>query len=81
MNKEEAYEKLRVRIITNRVAPGRDPQRKGFDGSACHRPFSVAAIRCVLGLIPFEGEIQLDGLDVARAGKEARSRIGFVPRS
>lgn len=40
----------------------------------------TTAIRCVLGLIPFEGEVRLDGLDVARAGKEARSHIGFVPQ-
>lgn len=37
-------------------------------------------IRCVLGLIRFKGGISIDGLDVQRAGKQARQLIGYVPQ-
>jgi len=36
--------------------------------------------RCLLGLIPFEGELGVAGLDVRSAGREARAAIGYVPQ-
>jgi len=36
--------------------------------------------RCLLGLIPFEGELSVAGLDVRSAGREARAAIGYVPQ-
>lgn len=36
--------------------------------------------RCLLGLIPFEGELQVGGVDVRKAGREARAAIGYVPQ-
>jgi ABC-type multidrug transport system ATPase subunit len=37
-------------------------------------------IRCVLGLLSFQGTIRVGGRDVARDGKRARSLIGYVPQ-
>ncbi len=37
--------------------------------------------RCVLGLLPYEGTIQVAGLDATRQGVEARRRLGYVPQS
>ncbi len=37
-------------------------------------------IRCVLGLLPFEGRIGIGGHDVRRHGKHARTQIGYVPQ-
>lgn len=37
-------------------------------------------IRCMLGVIRCRGRISVDGIDVRRRGKLARSRIGYVPQ-
>ncbi len=37
-------------------------------------------IKCILGLLSFEGEITLDGLNVEKSPKEAKSLIGYVPQ-
>ncbi|NIR43779.1 MAG: ABC transporter ATP-binding protein, partial [Gemmatimonadetes bacterium] len=37
-------------------------------------------LRCVMGVLSFDGTIAVDGIDVAAAGKAARSRIGYVPQ-
>lgn len=40
----------------------------------------TTAVRCLLHLIPFSGEITVAGLDVRRQGKAARRQVGFVPQ-
>jgi ABC-type multidrug transport system ATPase subunit len=37
-------------------------------------------LKAMLGLIDFNGMIQVEGYDVARAGKQARRHIGYVPQ-
>jgi ABC-type multidrug transport system ATPase subunit len=37
-------------------------------------------IRCLLGLIDFEGDIRVAGLDVRRDGKRVRRLLGYVPQ-
>lgn len=37
-------------------------------------------LRCLLGVMPFEGSAQVDGVDVQRNGRLSRTRIGFVPQ-
>lgn len=37
-------------------------------------------IRCILGLVPFEGAIRVAGHDVRRSGKQVRRLIGYVPQ-
>ncbi|MCO5172491.1 MAG: nitrous oxide reductase family maturation protein NosD [Planctomycetes bacterium] len=40
----------------------------------------TTALRCLLGVIPFQGRVTLAGHDVRRAGKAARRLVGFVPQ-
>ncbi len=40
----------------------------------------TTALRCLLGVIPYQGTVQLAGLDSARQGKAARKLLGFVPQ-
>lgn len=40
----------------------------------------TTALRCVLGVIPYEGEIRLAGHDVRYDGRAARRAVGFVPQ-
>ena len=40
----------------------------------------TTAVRCLLNLFPFEGEILINGLDTRRQSKEVRRMIGFVPQ-
>lgn len=37
-------------------------------------------LRCVMGLLRFNGSIKIAGFDVARRGKQARQLIGYVPQ-
>lgn len=37
-------------------------------------------IRCLLGVIRFQGRIAVSGFDVAKRGKRARSLVGYVPQ-
>jgi ABC-2 type transport system ATP-binding protein len=40
----------------------------------------TTVIKCLLGLLHFEGCIRVDGLDVRRQGRAVRQRIGYVPQ-
>jgi len=40
----------------------------------------TTVIRAALGLLPFRGTITIDGVDVRRRGKTARSLVGYVPQ-
>lgn len=40
----------------------------------------TTVIKCLLGLLGFEGSIRVDGLDVRRQGRAVRRRIGYVPQ-
>lgn len=40
----------------------------------------TTALRCLLGVMPFEGEATINGFDVKRRGKEACRQVGFVPQ-
>lgn len=37
-------------------------------------------IKCILGLLNFEGDITVDGIDVKRYGADARRKMGYVPQ-
>ncbi len=37
-------------------------------------------IRCLLGIIRFEGSVEIGGFDVKRRGRDARALIGYVPQ-
>jgi len=40
----------------------------------------TTALRCVLGVIPYQGQIRLAGHDVRYDGRAARRAVGFVPQ-
>ncbi len=40
----------------------------------------TTVMRCILGTTPFEGRIELAGIDVRRRGKAARRLLGYVPQ-
>ena len=40
----------------------------------------TTALRCLLGVIPFTGNVRLAGYDVRYQGKQARRAVGFVPQ-
>jgi ABC-type multidrug transport system ATPase subunit len=40
----------------------------------------TTVIRCVLGLVNYEGLVEVGGLDARKHGKSVRSRIGYVPQ-
>ena len=40
----------------------------------------TTAVRCLLNLFPFEGQILVNGLDTRRQSKDVRRLIGFVPQ-
>lgn len=40
----------------------------------------TTALRCLLHLIPYEGQIAINGLDVNQKGKAVRRLVGFVPQ-
>ena len=40
----------------------------------------TTAIKCLLGLLKYEGQILVDGYDAGKQGRQARARIGYVPQ-
>ena len=40
----------------------------------------TTALRCLLGIMPFKGDLKVMGLDVTTQGKEVRKRVGYVPQ-
>jgi ABC-type multidrug transport system ATPase subunit len=57
------------------VQPGRAIAFWGGNGAG-----KSTTIKCVLGLLNFQGAIHVGGLDVIRQGKRARRRLGYVPQ-
>lgn len=57
------------------VMPGEAVALWGPNGAG-----KTTALRCLLGLLPFEGMIRVGGYDVTLQGKEARRLVGFVPQ-
>jgi len=41
----------------------------------------TTTLKCILGVIPFEGAVEVAGIAVREHGKDARRRIGYVPQS
>ena len=40
----------------------------------------TTVLRCLLGVIPFDGSVFINGFDIHRQSKQARFMIGFVPQ-
>lgn len=40
----------------------------------------TTTLRCLIGLLPFDGQIIVNGIDVSSQGKLVRKQVGFVPQ-
>jgi ABC-2 type transport system ATP-binding protein len=61
--------------VTFSVRPGQSVALWGSNGAG-----KTTLIRCLLGLVDFDGTIRAAGLDVRRHGKAARRLLGYVPQ-
>ncbi|MCC6678738.1 MAG: ABC transporter ATP-binding protein [Phycisphaerales bacterium] len=61
--------------VSFRIEPGQSVALWGSNGAG-----KSTIIRCVLGLVPFKGDIRIAGRDARRDGKQARRAIGYVPQ-
>jgi len=66
---------LVLRDITLAVERGERVALLGLNGAG-----KTTLIRCLLGLLPFEGELYVAGHDVRRQGLLARRALGYVPQ-
>jgi ABC-type multidrug transport system ATPase subunit len=75
-NLGKRYRTLRVlENVSFEIHPGEALALWGANGAG-----KTTLLKAILGLIEFEGEIQVNGCDVRRQGKAARSNIGYVPQ-
>ncbi len=58
------------------VQPGEIVAILGANGAG-----KTTFIKCALGLVHFEGSVKVNGVDVARHGKEARRSVGYLPQN
>ncbi|MBI3268048.1 MAG: ABC transporter ATP-binding protein [Planctomycetes bacterium] len=68
--------KVVLRGVSFAVRPGETVALMGPNGAG-----KTTVLRCVLGLVGYEGRIAVDGLDARAAGVAARRRLGYVPQS
>ena len=61
--------------LTFSVAAGESLALWGANGAG-----KTTTLRCLLGVLPFEGQLTVNRIDVRRDGKAARAAIGYVPQ-
>ena len=61
--------------LTLDVAPQEAVALWGVNGAG-----KTTVIKCLLGLLRYSGQIQVDGCDVRKQGRAARRLIGYVPQ-
>jgi ABC-type multidrug transport system ATPase subunit len=64
-----------VSDVSFEVKPGSTTLLLGPNGAG-----KTTIIKCVLGLLRFQGKIEVDGADVSHGGNAARSKIGYLPQ-
>jgi ABC-type multidrug transport system ATPase subunit len=69
-------DRLVLKGIDLAVGPGQVVAVLGPNGAG-----KTIIFRCVLGLVHFQGQVLVGGLDVRRHGREVRRLIGYVPQS
>ncbi len=65
-----------LRDVSLEVGPGEMVAVLGPNGAG-----KTTLFRCILGLLHFQGQVTVKGLDVRRHGREARRLMGYVPQS
>lgn len=68
----------RTAVVTDfsmEIPPGEAVALWGPNGAG-----KTTVVRCLLGMLSFEGSITVGGLDVVRNGKAVRSGVGYVPQ-
>lgn len=66
---------IAVDKVSFQINPGEAVAFWGSNGAG-----KTTLLRCLLGVIPFEGEVRINGFDVVKNSKAARRVIGFVPQ-
>lgn len=69
-------DKRAVDDVSLSVAPGESLALWGSNGAG-----KTTLLRCLLGATKYAGRVLIDGYSSAKQGKQARSRIGYVPQS
>jgi ABC-type multidrug transport system ATPase subunit len=69
-------DRLVLKGIDLAVGPGQVVAVLGPNGAG-----KTTIFRCLLGLVHFQGQVLVGGLDVRRHGREVRRLIGYVPQS
>ncbi len=64
-----------IEDISFQVAAGQSVALWGPNGAG-----KTTVLRSILGLVPFQGEVRVSGIDPSLRGKAARRLIGFVPQ-
>lgn len=64
-----------VSDVSIEIRPGESVALWGPNGAG-----KTTIIRCILGLVHFEGTVEVGGLDVRHHGKAARAMLGWVPQ-
>ncbi len=64
-----------VKNFSLEVAPGESIALWGPNGAG-----KTTVVRCILGLVTYEGTITVGGLDAHRYGKSVRTAMGYVPQ-
>ncbi len=64
-----------VNNLSFAIAPGETVALWGSNGAG-----KTTVLRCLLGIIPFEGDVFINGFEVRKQSKQARRLIGFVPQ-
>lgn len=66
---------IAVDQVSFQINPGEAVAFWGSNGAG-----KTTLLRCLLGVIPFQGEVRINGFDVVKNSKAARRVIGFVPQ-
>lgn len=62
--------------VSFEVKPGRVLAVIGANGAG-----KTTLIKCIVGLLRFEGTIEIGGIDVLKHGKQARAKIGYLSQN